>query len=38
VRIPYRSTVTWKLEEGDFSWLQVEITSLELNKDGLFEE
>jgi hypothetical protein len=37
-RIPYRSTVTWKLKEGDFNWLQVEITSLELNKDGLFEE
>lgn len=37
-RIPYRSTVTWKLKEGDFSWLQVEITALEVNKDDFFEE
>lgn len=25
VRIPTRSTVTWKLAEGDFSWFEVEI-------------
>jgi hypothetical protein len=29
IRIPYRSSVTWKLKEGDFTWLQLEITELE---------
>ena len=38
IRIPYRSTVTWKLKEGDFSWLQVEITALELKKAGWKKE
>lgn len=31
VRIPYRSSVTWKLKEGDFTWLQLEITALKAN-------
>jgi hypothetical protein len=26
IRIPHRCTVTWKLPEGDFTWLQMEIT------------
>jgi hypothetical protein len=29
LRIPYQSEVTWKLADGDFTWLTLEITSLE---------
>ncbi len=29
VRIPTRSTVTWKLREGDFTWFKLEITSIQ---------
>lgn len=32
VRIPAKSTVTWKLEQGDFTWLRLEITDLQYNK------
>lgn len=31
-RIPSKSSVTWKLPEGDFTWLNLEITSLEFNQ------
>lgn len=29
IRIPTKSAVTWKLEEGDFTWFRLEITSME---------
>jgi hypothetical protein len=32
IRIPAKATVTWKLKEGDFTWLKLEITQLEFNK------
>lgn len=32
VRIPAKATVTWKLKEGDFTWLTLEITQIEYNK------
>ncbi len=32
IRIPAKSTVTWKLKEGNFTWLKVEITGIEYNK------
>ena len=28
LRIPAKSTVTWKLKEGDFTWMRVEVTEL----------
>ena len=31
IKIPNKSTVTWKLKEGDFNWLNLEITDLEFN-------
>ena len=31
-RVPGKSTVTWKLPEGDFTWLHLEITDLEVNR------
>lgn len=31
-RVPGKSSVTWKLPEDDFTWLQLEITDLEVNK------
>jgi hypothetical protein len=31
IRIPNKSKVTWKLPEGDFNWLNVEITDIEFN-------
>jgi hypothetical protein len=31
LRIPAKSTVTWKLKEGDFTWMRVEVTELEGN-------
>lgn len=30
-RIPYRSKVTWQLAAGDFHWLDVEVTHMEIN-------
>jgi hypothetical protein len=35
-RVPVKSTVTWKLPEGDFTWLHLEITDLEVNKLELY--
>lgn len=29
--IPNKSTVTWKLKEGDYKWLELEVTELEYN-------
>ncbi|MCM4161557.1 hypothetical protein FHG64_11620 [Antarcticibacterium flavum] len=31
-RIPAKCAVTWKLPEGDFNWLNLEITSIEYNQ------
>lgn len=32
VRIPARSTVTWKLKEGDFTWYKIEIADIHYNQ------
>ena len=32
IKIPYKCKVTWKLNTGDFNWLNLEITALEYNK------
>lgn len=32
IKIPYKCKVTWKLNTGDFNWLNLEITALENNK------
>jgi len=32
VRIPARSSVTWKLKEGDFTWYKLEITDIHYNQ------
>ena len=29
INIPYKCSVTWKLPEGDFNWLNLEVTSME---------
>ena len=29
IQIGYKNQVTWKLKEGDFKWLKMEITSLD---------
>jgi hypothetical protein len=31
IRIPARATVIWKLKDGDFTWLKLEITDLKYN-------
>ena len=31
IKIPYKCHVTWKLKEGDFSWLNLEIVDMEYN-------
>jgi hypothetical protein len=36
IRIPAQSEVTWKLKNGDFTWLKLEITELEFNKEAIF--
>jgi hypothetical protein len=35
VRMPVRSTVAWKLEGGEFTWLTVAITDLTYDESGL---
>ncbi len=32
VRIPAKAAVTWKLKEGDFTWLNLEISEIHYNK------
>lgn len=34
VRIPAKSTVTWKLETGDFTWYRLEIADVAYNQTG----
>ncbi|OWY24997.1 hypothetical protein C7N43_17415 [Sphingobacteriales bacterium UPWRP_1] len=34
ITIPVRSGVTWKLKEGDFNWLKVEVTQILYNADA----
>lgn len=34
VRIPAKMAVTWRLKEGDFTWLNLVISALHYNKDG----
>jgi hypothetical protein len=31
IRIPNKSEVTWKLNTGDFTWLEVEVTDIDYN-------
>ena len=35
-KIPNKCSVTWKLKEGDFNWLNLEITDLEYNTNELY--
>lgn len=32
MRIPTRSTVTWRLQEGDFTWLRLTVTGIHYNQ------
>lgn len=32
IKIPHKCKVTWKLNAGDFNWLNLEITAMEYNK------
>ena len=32
VRIPSRSTVSWALKDGEYTWLKLEVTDLRINK------
>lgn len=34
IRIPAKSSVTWKLKDGDYTWLEMEITDLEYDKNA----
>jgi hypothetical protein len=36
IKIPYKSKVTWKLKDGDFNWLNLEVTALEYNSTMLY--
>jgi hypothetical protein len=38
IRIPYKSEVTWKLKEGDFTWAKMELTELEFDRREVFRE
>jgi hypothetical protein len=37
IKVPDKSKVTWKLPEGDFNWLNLEITELEYNPQQIFD-
>lgn len=37
VRIPAKLRVTWKLAEGDFTWLELEVTALDYNVMKAYE-
>ncbi|GAA4941166.1 hypothetical protein GCM10023314_12670 [Algibacter agarivorans] len=36
-KIPYKYEVSWQLKEGDFNWLNLEITDLEYNTLNPYE-
>jgi len=36
MRIVNQCDVVWKYKSGDFNWLQLEVTALEYNQEGLF--
>jgi hypothetical protein len=38
VRIPVKSEVSWKLQNGDFTWYKLEITEIEYNLPQLYLE
>lgn len=33
IRVPSKITATWKLEEGDWSWLKMEVTEIQYNEN-----
>jgi hypothetical protein len=35
VKIPVKLTATWKLDEGDWTWLKLEITEIKYNIKSL---
>ena len=35
IKIPIKMTATWKLDEGDWTWLEMEITDIKYNKESL---
>jgi len=35
IRIPTKSTVTWKFDDGNFEWLRLEITDIEYNENAI---
>lgn len=37
IRIPYQLNATWKLPEGDWTWLQMEITDIKYNEQVKIE-
>ncbi|MEP6262258.1 MAG: DUF6544 family protein [Gillisia sp.] len=37
IKVPSKCKVTWKLPEGDFNWLNLEITTLEYNNSSTFK-
>jgi len=37
ITVPNKSKVTWKLPDGDFNWLNLEITTLEYNPQQIFD-
>ena len=37
IKVPSKCKVTWKLPEGDFNWLNLEITTLEYNNPSTFK-
>jgi hypothetical protein len=37
ITVPNKCKVTWKLPEGDFNWLNLEITELEYNPQQIFD-
>lgn len=38
IKIPVKSTATWKLKTGDFTWYKLEITDVEYNKPLPYSE
>lgn len=38
IKIPYHCKVTWKLPDGDFNWLNLEITDLEYNPGSPYQQ
>jgi len=36
IMVPVKMTSTWKLDEGDWNWLNLEVTDIKYNRNAIY--